>query len=131
MHVSAEVIDAEQERDPIDIYDINVDKLSRRSDVLTLQSLVASLKRVRLAFRAVLALSVYDTGIGDVLSAYRAVGERQRVRSFNQGCIAGMVQGYMDRGYECCSTALFGEKEQGCIIGALRFVDECIGQCYR
>ena len=108
-----------------------MDELSRRSDVLTLQSLVAPLEWVRLPFRAVFALSVYDTGIGNVLSAYWAVGERRRVRGFNQGCIAGMVQGYMEGRYERCSTALFGGEEHGCIIGALRFIDECIGQCYR
>ncbi len=75
MHVSTEVVDAEQERDTIDIYDINVDKLSRRSDILTLQSLVTPLEWVWFPFRAVLALSIYDTDIGDNLSTYRAVGE--------------------------------------------------------
>ena len=129
MHVSAEVVDAEQKRDPTDIYDVNVDELSRRGDILTLQSLIAPLEWVRLPFRAVLALSVYNTGIGNVLSAYRAVGERRRVRGFNQSCIAGMVKGYVDRRYERCPTALLGGEEHGSIISTLRFVDECIGQC--
>ena len=77
MHVSAEVVDTEQEWNPVDIYDVDVDQLSRRDNFLTLQSLVAPLQRVRLAFRAVLALSVYNTGVGDILSTYRAVGERR------------------------------------------------------
>ena len=104
MHVSAEVVDTEQEWNPVDVYDVNVDQLSGRDNFLALQSLVAPLKRVRLAFRAVLALFVYNTGVGDVLSAYRAVGELRRVRGFNQSCIAGMVEGYVDRGYDRHST---------------------------
>jgi hypothetical protein len=125
VHVSAEVVDAEQERDLTNVYDVNVDELSRHGDVLTLVSLVTPLEWVRLLFRAVLALSVYDTGVGNVLSAYRAVGERRRVRGFNQGCIAGMVKGYVDRRYERGSTALLGGEEHGCIISALRFVNKC------
>jgi hypothetical protein len=126
MHVSAEVVDTEQEWNPVDVYDVNVDQLSGRDNFLTLQSLVAPLKRVRLAFRAVLALFVYNTGVGDVLSAYRAVGELRRVRGCNQSCIAGMVEGYVDRGYDCRSTALFSCEEHGRVVIALRFVYECI-----
>ena len=43
MHVSAEAVDTEQEWNPVDIHDVDVDQLSRRDDVLTLQSLVAPL----------------------------------------------------------------------------------------
>jgi hypothetical protein len=43
MYVSTEIGDAEQERDLDDIYDVDVDELSRRGDVLTLQSLVTLL----------------------------------------------------------------------------------------
>ena len=129
MHVSAEVVDTEQEWTPVDVYDVDVDQLSGRDDVLTLQSLAAPLiKRVRLAFRAVLALFVYNTGVGDVLSAYRAVGELRRVRGCNQSYIAGMVEGYVDRGYNCRSTALFSYEEHGPVVIALRFVYECIRQ---
>jgi hypothetical protein len=43
MHVFAKIVDAEQERNPVDIYDVDVDQLSRRGDVLTLQNLVMPL----------------------------------------------------------------------------------------
>ena len=43
MHVSAEVVDTEQEWNPVDIYDVDVNQLSRRNNVLTLQSLVTPL----------------------------------------------------------------------------------------